>query len=84
MASGVSKKAEHKIRKVMREFKSGTLKSGGSGATVTDPKQAIAIAYSEGRRASHKKEDTPLNTKMKGDSKSSRAKRKQQMGDSLV
>ena len=31
----------------MREFKSGTLKSGGSGKKVTNPKQAIAIALSE-------------------------------------
>ena len=31
----------------MRELKSGTLKSGGSGKKVTNPKQAIAIALSE-------------------------------------
>ena len=31
----------------MGEFKSGTLKSGGSGKKVTNPKQAIAIALSE-------------------------------------
>ena len=31
----------------MREFKSGTLKSGGSGKKVPIPKQAIAIALSE-------------------------------------
>ena len=31
----------------MREFKGGTLKSGGSGKKVTNPKQAIAIALSE-------------------------------------
>jgi hypothetical protein len=31
----------------MREFKSGALKSGGSGKKVTNPKQAIAIALSE-------------------------------------
>ncbi len=31
----------------MGEFKEGTLKSGGSGRKVTNPKQAIAIALSE-------------------------------------
>jgi len=37
---------EVKIRKVMKEFKEGTLKSS-SGELVTDRKQAIAIAISE-------------------------------------
>lgn len=32
---------------VMNKFKSGKLKSGGSGAKVTNPKQAVAIMYSE-------------------------------------
>lgn len=36
-----------KIKKVMKEFKSGKLKSGGSGKKVTNKKQAIAIALSE-------------------------------------
>ncbi len=40
-------KRERKISKVMGEFKDGTLKSGGSGRKVTNPKQAIAIALSE-------------------------------------
>ena len=40
-------KREKKISKVMGEFKEGTLKSGGSGRKVTNPKQAIAIALSE-------------------------------------
>ena len=40
-------KRERKISKVMGEFKEGTLKSGGSGRKVTNPKQAIAIALSE-------------------------------------
>ena len=40
-------KREKKISKVMGEFKEGTLKSGGSGKKVTNPKQAIAIALSE-------------------------------------
>jgi|TARA_R100000482_G_scaffold88156_1_gene35708 hypothetical protein len=36
-----------KVKKVMGEFKRGTLKSGGSGKKVTNPKQAVAIALSE-------------------------------------
>jgi len=43
--------AAGKVQKVMHEFKAGTLKSGGSGRTVTSRKQAIAIALSEARRA---------------------------------
>jgi len=42
-----SRRAKDKISKVMREFKSGKLKSGGSGKKVADKKQAIAIALSE-------------------------------------
>ena len=38
--------AESKITKVMKEFKSGDLKTG-SGEKVTSPKQAMAIAISE-------------------------------------
>ncbi len=40
-------KAEKKIGKVMSEYKSGKLHSGGSGKVVKNPKQAIAIALSE-------------------------------------
>lgn len=36
----------------MREFKSGTLHSGKGGPVVKSRKQAIAIALSEGARAS--------------------------------
>jgi ribosomal protein L21E len=39
-----------KIRKVMREFKEGTLHSGKKGSVVKNPKQAIAIAISESKR----------------------------------
>ena len=42
----VSKK-EKKISKVMREYKSGKLKSGKSNKKVVNKKQAIAIALSE-------------------------------------
>ncbi len=35
----------------MKEMKQGKLKSGGSGETVHNPKQAIAIGLSEARKA---------------------------------
>ena len=44
-APGSRKKA--KVSKVMKEFKQGKLKSGGSGKTVKKKDQAIAIALSE-------------------------------------
>lgn len=39
-------KAEKKVSTVMKEFKTGKLKSS-SGAKVVKPKQAVAIALSE-------------------------------------
>ena len=45
------KKAQEKVKKVMREKKKGTLRSGKSGKKVTSRKQAIAIGLSEARRA---------------------------------
>ena len=44
-----SPKAKRKMHKVMREFKQGTLKSGGGGR-VKKRKQAVAIAASEARK----------------------------------
>jgi|TARA_R110000765_G_scaffold257677_1_gene357963 hypothetical protein len=42
-----------KVKRVMKEFKEGTLRSGSkTGKKVKNRKQAIAIAMSEGRRAS--------------------------------
>jgi hypothetical protein len=44
-------KGKKKIKKVMTEFKEGKLHSGSKeGATVTNPKQAVAIAYSEAKK----------------------------------
>lgn len=40
-------KPQDKVQKVMHEYKSGTLHSGGDGKVVKNPKQAIAIAMSE-------------------------------------
>ena len=47
------KPGRKKIAKVMGEFKEGELRSS-SGEKVTDPKQALAIGYSEARRAKKK------------------------------
>ena len=46
-----SKSASRKVKKVMRERKRGTLRSGKSGKKVTSRKQAVAIGLSEARRA---------------------------------
>lgn len=43
-----------KVEKVMKEFKKGELHSGKKGPVVKNPKQAVAIALSEARRAKKK------------------------------
>lgn len=40
-----------KVSKVMREFKKGKLHSGKGGPEVTNPRQALAIALAEARKA---------------------------------
>jgi hypothetical protein len=47
-----SEKSQHKVEKVMHEYKHGELKSGkgGKGGTVKNRKQAIAIGLSEARK----------------------------------
>jgi hypothetical protein len=45
-----SKSAGKKVEKTMKEMEQGKLKSGRSGKTVTDRKQAIAIGLSEARK----------------------------------
>jgi hypothetical protein len=44
-------KFQKKVKKVMREYKGGTLHSGKGGPVVKDEKQAIAIAISEAKKA---------------------------------
>lgn len=49
-------KTEKKIKRVMHEFGKGELHSGSKkGPVVTNPKQAVAIGYSEARKARKKK-----------------------------
>jgi len=56
MSGGSAKRAEAKMGKVMGEFASGKLHSGSKkGPEVTNPKQAVAIAMSEARKAGAKK-----------------------------
>jgi len=45
------KNGANKVRKVMREFKTGTLHSGKGGPVVKSRKQAVAIALSEAGKA---------------------------------
>lgn len=47
-------KKKAKVRKVMREFKEGTLHSGKKGPVVKSRKQAVAIAMSEAGMAKKK------------------------------
>lgn len=43
-----------KVRKVMREYKEGTLHSGKGGPVVKSQKQAVAIAMSQAGMAKKK------------------------------
>lgn len=52
---GITKAKPAKVNTVMREFKSGKLHSGKSKKIVKNPKQAVAIALSESRKASRRK-----------------------------
>ena len=51
-----AKQKQAKIRKVMREFKAGALKSS-SGETIKDPRQAMAIALREAGMSKKDKSD---------------------------
>jgi len=45
-------KMQKKVSSVMKEYKEGTLHSGKGGKVVKSRDQAVAIAMSEGRKAS--------------------------------
>lgn len=47
------------VKEEMKEMKEGKLKSGRSGQTVHNPKQAIAIGLSEARRSGVKVPQKP-------------------------
>jgi len=51
MARKYSKASSRKVKRAMHEMKRGELKSGRSGKTVRNRKQAIAIGFSQARRA---------------------------------
>lgn len=53
-ASASESKGSRKIHKVMKEYKQGALKAGGSGKKVANRKQAVAIALSEARKSGAK------------------------------
>jgi len=59
MATKYSKAAQENVREELHEMKEGKLKSGRSGKTVTDPKQAIAIGLSEARKEGKKVPPAP-------------------------
>lgn len=44
------KKSQEMVKEAVKKEKAGTLKSGRSGKSVTDRKQAIAIGLSEARK----------------------------------
>lgn len=52
----MAKKKSSKVEKTMHEFKEHSLRSGSkNGPVVTNPKQAIAIALNQQRKANKKK-----------------------------
>lgn len=68
------KKASQKVKKAMHEAKRGKLKSGRSGKTVKNPKQAIAIGLSQARRAGAKVPAKKKSARKTSRSKSSEAR----------
>ena len=73
-----SSKGRGKVKKVMREYKQGALKSGkgGKGGKVKSRKQAIAIGLSEARAAGAKIPKKKAAAKKKGATKKAATKKK--------
>lgn len=53
------KASQEEVKKVMREFKKGELKSGKSGKKVKSREQAIAIGLSKARKKGAKVSSAP-------------------------
>src|SRR6476660_4113607 len=70
-----SKGASKSVEAAMHERKKGTLKSGGSGKKVTNPKQAIAIGLSEARKEGGKVPPAKKSAAKKAPAKKSSAKK---------
>ncbi|MBP9855511.1 MAG: hypothetical protein KBD53_11645 [Candidatus Omnitrophica bacterium] len=49
-----SEKSQETVEKAMHKYKRGELKSGGSGKTVKNRRQAVAIGLSEARQKGYK------------------------------
>lgn len=49
-----SQGAQKSVAQAMKKFEKGVLRSGKSGQTVTNPKQAVAIGLSEARKKGEK------------------------------
>lgn len=49
MARNYGKKSQETVKEAMHKYKRGKLKSGRSGKTVKNRKQAVAIGLSEAR-----------------------------------
>lgn len=66
------KTARRKVKKAVREYREGTLKSGkgGKGGRVKSRKQAIAIGLSEARRAGGKAPKKSSNGRSKSTTRS--------------
>jgi len=67
--------AAKSVEREMKAMKQGKLESGRTGKKVTNPKQAIAIALSEARRAGAKVPPPPKKVAKKTSAKKTSAKK---------
>ncbi|MFI5194362.1 MAG: DUF6496 domain-containing protein [Chitinophagales bacterium] len=74
-----SKGSQQKVEKAMDEMKKGKLKSGRSGKTVRNRKQAIAIGLSEARKQGSKVPKKKTAVKKKAAPKKRRAPAKKRV-----